>query len=347
MDSVIRTISSASSLAKSRKFKEAVDVDGTSITTGDVDGEEEFSNYSEYISSDESDCGRDSVCRSRANTLSICPGNVHSFYDMDVAELDDLTYRSVVKANPKGGTGLPPRCVKAISKSQVVYPEHLYSEVAITQMLDHPNVMDRYECFEDETFIYLVTELCEGGELFEHVAEHGSLGEDEAAAVAQQVFKAVAYIHSRGVVHRDLTCENVFLRSRGPLQEAQVKVTGFDRATSGRQVEDAVRAGSSPYAAPEVHNNMCDKASDCWSCGCILFVLLGGFHPFVGRNDRATMSKIRRGSYSFKGDQWDLVSQNPKDLIEKLLRTNPKERITAKQALSHPWLSGVPRSTSI
>lgn len=204
--------------------------------------------------------------------------------------------------------------------------------------LSHSNIMTVFESFEDDTFVYFVTEHCKGGELFERVFQGGSLKESQAASVMMQVFKAVGHMHDHGVAHRDLTCENIFLESQGSIDS--VKIGGFGRAefTSAKSAR-AANAGSSHYAAPEVQRGECGQASDLWSCGCILHVLLCGRLPFLGSSDASTLLKIRRGQVAFGGQHWAGVSEDAMDLVAMLLQTDPERRFSAKQALNHAWMT--------
>lgn len=265
-------------------------------------------------------------------------GDIHDFYEIDDAALDDLECASFCNATPKWDSSLPPRFVKAISKSQAANPDHLDKEFRIMKELSHSNLVDVYECFEDDTFIYFVMELCGGGELFELIAQGGPLKESQVATVMRQVFRAVAHMHANGVAHRDLTCENIWLKSQGPIEEVAVKIAGFDRAefegSSGR-----VMAGSSHYAAPEVQRGECGRAGDLWSCGCIMHVLLCGRLPFLGESNAATLGKIRRGHVSFKGQRWAGVSEDAKNLVSMLLQTSPQDRVSAEQSLNHAWMN--------
>ncbi|KAH9731301.1 CBL-interacting serine/threonine-protein kinase 9 [Citrus sinensis] len=199
------------------------------------------------------------------------------------------------------------------------------------QVLRHKMVE---QVMASKTKIYIVLEFIDGGELFDKIAKHGRLKEDEARRYFQQLINAVDYCHSRGVFHRDLKPENLLLDSYGVL-----KISDFGLSAISQQVrEDGLlhtACGTPNYVAPEVLNDKGydGRASDVWSCGVILFVLMAGFLPFDESNLMALYRKICRADFSCPS--W--FSSGAKKLIKRILDPNPDTRMTISQMLEDEW----------
>lgn len=178
--------------------------------------------------------------------------------------------------------------------------QRLREEIKIMRLLDHPNIVMLHETFEDAESVFLVMELCSGGELLGFILESGHHSEMQAAIVMRQVFKAVRYMHSQQVCHRDLKHSNTLLLSHAPCHENVVKIVDFGLAcsfTPGEVLRQC--AGTVVYVAPQVLECRYDHRVDLWSCGVLLYILLCGYPPFRGETDAAIMTAIRRGNYSF------------------------------------------------
>ncbi|XP_019705616.2 CBL-interacting protein kinase 9 isoform X3 [Elaeis guineensis] len=209
-------------------------------------------------------------------------------------------------------------------------------EISTMKLIKHPNVVQLYEVMASKTKIYIVLEFVNGGELFDKIVKHGRLKEDEARRYFQQLINAVDYCHSRGVYHRDLKPENLLLDSYGNL-----KVSDFGLSAFAPQIrEDGLlhtACGTPNYVAPEVLN---DKgydgtASDIWSCGVILFVLMAGYLPFDEPNLMALYKKICKANFSCPS--W--FSSGAKKLVKCILDPNPHSRITIPQILEDEWFT--------
>jgi calcium-dependent protein kinase len=205
--------------------------------------------------------------------------------------------------------------------------------------MDHPNIIRLFETFEDHRNIYLVMELCEGGELFDRIIELGHLTENQAAVLMQQMFRAVFYMHLNKIVHRDLKPENFLFLTKEPLEKTPLKIIDFGLSCefSEGQVM-STKAGTPYYVSPQVLQGRYDEACDVWSCGVIMYILLCGYPPFYGDTDAQVLKKVREGTFTFNQADWRNISEDAKDLIRKLLAFNPKDRFTAEQALNHVWL---------
>jgi len=231
--------------------------------------------------------------------------------------------------------------VKIIDKKRAGQKkEMLETEVAILQKVHHPNIVELKSMFENSAHIYLVMELVQGGELLERIIERGSYTEKEAAQTGKEMLAAVQHLHNLGIAHRDLKPENLLCTSKDKTN-VHIKLTDFGLSkilpANGNDMMTA--CGTPGYVAPEVLQ--CEgygKEVDLWSAGVILYILLCGFPPFHEANNGLLFQKIMAGDYSFPRPYWDNISADAKDLVKKLLTVNPDKRITADQALLHPWI---------
>jgi calcium-dependent protein kinase len=233
------------------------------------------------------------------------------------------------------------RAIKIISKRKLKLAanaiEKFEAEVEILKRLDHPHIMRLYEFYEDERNYYLVTEQLTGGELFDYILERGKLSESQASKIMKQVLSAISYCHANGIVHRDLKPENLLRENKTP--DANIKVIDFGESALMNPGEIlSSMLGTPYYIAPEVLANSYGEKCDVWSCGVILYILLGGTPPFNGKTDAEIIARVRTGTFEFSGKAWQLVSSQAKDLISKMLVVNPDARISAIEAANHPWI---------
>ncbi|KAL5521147.1 hypothetical protein ACEPAG_9069 [Sanghuangporus baumii] len=209
----------------------------------------------------------------------------------------------------------------------------LTREIHHHRRLHHPHVCKLYEVIATESTIWLVTELCSGGELFDYLAEKGRLSEDESKTIFGQLCLAVAYIHEKGVVHRDLKLENVLLDER-----CRVKLGdfGFTREFERGALLDTY-CGTTGYAAPEMllGKKYLGPEVDIWSMGIILYCLLTGTLPFDDDDESVMREKIIIGE--FENPDW--LSADARDLLAHILQHDPSKRLTITQILAHPWFS--------
>ncbi|WOK98574.1 calcium-dependent protein kinase 15 [Canna indica] len=216
--------------------------------------------------------------------------------------------------------------------------EDVRREVQIMHHLTgHRNIVELKGAFEDRHSVNLVMELCEGGELFDRIISRGHYTERAAAGLCREIVNVVHCCHSMGVMHRDLKPENfLFLNTN---EDSPLKATDFGLSTffkPGDVFKDVL--GSAYYVAPEVLRRHYGPEADIWSCGVILYILLAGVPPFWGDNDEGTFAAILRGHMDFSSDPWPSISPGAKDLVKKMLRTDPKERLTAAEILNHSWV---------
>ena len=231
--------------------------------------------------------------------------------------------------------------MKIIDKSSNCSDEtdiEILNEITILRTLDHPNILKIFEFYSTKESYSIVTELCKGGELFQEIVDKGPFDEVYSAYVMFQILSAINYCHGMKIVHRDLKPENILIVERDKNGMPRIKIADF--GTSKMFEKGAVQrklVGSSYYIAPEVLKKHYDEKCDIWSCGVIMYILLSGRPPFAGDNDREIMDKVAKGRYDLETSPFDSVSSSSKDLIKKLLVMDPKKRISAQEALNHPW----------
>eukprot|EP00250_Pteridium_aquilinum_P014931 c22287_g1_i1 orf=378-1697(-) len=219
-----------------------------------------------------------------------------------------------------------------IFKHQLV--QQIKREISTMKLVKHPNIVQLHEILASKTKVYIVLEYVTGGELFNRIASKGRLKEDEARKYLQQLINAVDYCHSRGVYHRDLKPENLLLDSHGDL-----KISDFGLCALPQQLrEDGLlhtTCGTPNYVAPEVivHKGYDGAKADVWSCGVILFVLLGGYLPFDDSNLQCLYRKIHRAEVQFP----HFFSYGARKLIKRMLNPDPKLRITIVEILQDSW----------
>ena len=233
------------------------------------------------------------------------------------------------------------RAMKVISKNENCSEDddrEILNEINILRTLDHPNILKIFEFYSSKESYSIVTELCQGGELFQEIIDRGPFNETYAAYVMLQILSAINYCHGMKIVHRDLKPENILIVERDSSGRPRIKIADF--GTSKMFEKGAVQrklVGSSYYIAPEVLKKHYDEKCDIWSCGVIMYILLSGRPPFGGDSDKEIMNKVAKGEYDLESSPFDTLSSSGKDLIKKLLIMDPKKRISAQEALSHPW----------
>jgi calcium-dependent protein kinase len=196
--------------------------------------------------------------------------------------------------------------------------------------------MQIFEIFEDKINIYIVSEYCNGGELFDIISQKGSFTEKEACIIMKQLFSGICYCHQKGIVHRDLKPENILMEDKSG--DLSLKIIDWGCAKTIKNKERLHQAdGTAYYIAPEVLKNDYDEKCDVWSCGIIFYILLCGYPPFNGDTDEEIFQGILREDVVFPEEEWDSVSDEAKNLILKLLKKDPKKRISALDSLQDDW----------
>ncbi|KAG6425635.1 hypothetical protein SASPL_116080 [Salvia splendens] len=232
--------------------------------------------------------------------------------------------------------------VKIIAKAKMttaISIEDVRREVKILKALSgHKNLIKFYDAFEDAHYVYVVMELCEGGELLDRIlARGGRYTEEDAKKIVVQMLSVVAFCHLQGVVHRDLKPENFLFATKD--EDSPMKVIDFglsDFIRPDQRLNDIV--GSAYYVAPEVLHRSYSSEADIWSIGVITYILLCGSRPFWARTESGIFRSVLRADPNFHDAPWPSVSPEGKDFVKRLLNRDHRKRMTAAQALSHPWL---------
>ncbi|XP_042252305.1 phosphorylase b kinase gamma catalytic chain, liver/testis isoform [Thunnus albacares] len=214
-------------------------------------------------------------------------------------------------------------------------------EIQVLNMVKgHSSIITLIDSYESTTFIFLVFDLMRRGELFDYLTEKVTLSEKETRSIMRALLEAVQYLHSFNIVHRDLKPENILLDDQG-----HIKLSDFGFSVQlqpGEKLREL--CGTPGYLAPEILKCSMDETHsgygqevDLWACGVILFTLLAGSPPFWHRKQMLMLRMIMEGRYQFSSPEWDDRSDTVKDLISRLLVLDPAVRLTAEQALAHPF----------
>ncbi|KAI8562526.1 hypothetical protein RHMOL_Rhmol03G0042700 [Rhododendron molle] len=233
--------------------------------------------------------------------------------------------------------------VKVIPKSKMttaIAIEDARREVKMLRALTgHRNLVQFYDAYEDDSNVYIVMELCTGGELLDRILSRGGkYSEVDAKEVMVQILSVVSYCHLQGVVHRDLKPENFLFTSKD--EHSPLKAIDFglsDYVKPDERLNDIV--GSAYYVAPEVLHRSYGPEADMWSIGVIAYILLCGSRPFWARSESGIFRAVLKAEPSFDEAPWPSLSSEAVDFVKRLLNKDYRKRLTASQALSHPWLA--------
>jgi serine/threonine protein kinase len=288
---------------------------------------------SEYVEVDR--CGLDASC-SVYDDPRWCRGTLRADYIVNDNILGNGANGHVTTCSSRK-TGQT-YALKVLRKGKKLNPK---DEVFAYLQLEHPHIASLFGVYEKDDEVNLVMELCHGGELFDRLRDVGRFPEALAARCIRQILEAVAHIHSKGFVHTDIKLENVLFTSKS--EKASVKLIdfGFCQPCQGEKVL-RLKQGTLGYMAPEVLRGRYSSKCDLFSLGVVVFSLLSGKSPFGMSRRETTEKRILDGEYSFQKG-WDGVSELAKDFVNRLLATDPNQRISAADALQHPWLFSMPR----
>ncbi|MQL79089.1 hypothetical protein Taro_011542 [Colocasia esculenta] len=258
---------------------------------------------------------------------------------------------------------------KSISKKKLrtaVDIEDVRREVDIMRYLPtHPNIVTFKDTYEDDNAVHLVMELCEGGELFDRIVARGHYTERAAALITKTIVEVVQVCHKHGVMHRDLKPENFLFANKK--ETSELKVIDFGLSVMFKPGERFTEIVGSPYyMAPEVLKRNYGHEVDVWSAGVILYILLCGVPPFWAESEQGIAQAIIRCALDFKRDPWPKVSDNAKDLVQRMLNPDPTKRLTAQEVLGtiqfffidsllnvvehrsdHPWLQNDKKAPNV
>ena len=208
---------------------------------------------------------------------------------------------------------------------------HVMDEVDLLKKVDHPNIVEYFETYDDKHYLYLVMELCTGGELFdshdEYIKNDKPYSEKKAADVIYKCLEALAHCHALGITHRDIKPENIMFGKDG-----EVRLVDFGLAKDTTHHMKSY-AGTPYFMAPEVLNGYYTHKCDIWSLACVLYMLMGGKLPFTGSSRKEVFDKIKAGAYVAPSH----FSTELKSLLEQMFVTTPEDRPTAAECKTHPW----------
>jgi len=240
------------------------------------------------------------------------------------------------------------------SKGRSSLRNQITQEIEVLRRMHHTNVVQIFGCIEQPEQRVMLMELMEGGELLDAVLERGMYSEEDARGIFTQLLRALDYAHESNIVHRDIKLENMLLMK--PHDIGCIKLADWGFARIGLT---GLRSwvGTWQYMSPEIVERQLNKthsdsstynsAVDLWSAGVVLYILLSGYPPFFW-DERTTLQdlfeQIKNAHYSFDDPVWDNVSDAAKDLVSKLMVVDPAQRLTAIQALEHPFIRGTARS---
>ena len=267
-------------------------------------------------------------------------GNPDKYYKK-INELGSGSYGSVYKAKNLIFDNIV--AIKVIEKIQdnMIDDLEIKNEINILKTLSHPNIVKIYEFYDTPLYYYIVTEYCKKGELFEYIKN--KYNERQLSVLFYQVFSGLVYLHEKKILHRDLKLENLMVSEieKDVITEEEyfwIKIIDFGTAKifEKNRAEKAV-IGSSYYIAPEVFKQRYNEKCDTWSVGVILYMTLVGAAPFDGKTDDDIIRRIRIGKYNKNDSRYIQHSEEVRDLVNKLLEKNIEKRLSAKEALNHPW----------
>ena len=227
------------------------------------------------------------------------------------------------------------RAVKIIPKAKVDI-KLLVNEINVLSKLSHPNIMQLYEIFDDNTNIYIVSEYCKGGELFDIISNRGNFSEKDACIIMKQLMSAICYSHQNNIVHRDLKPENILMDNDN--NDLTIKIIDWGCAQTIKTTKQSNKAdGTAYYIAPEVLKGEYNEKCDIWACGVIFYILLCGYPPFNGETDDEIYLEVLKGKFEFPEEDWSEVSDEAKNLIKKMLTKDVNKRISALDSMQDPW----------
>ncbi|KAI9680143.1 MAG: hypothetical protein M1829_001380 [Trizodia sp. TS-e1964] len=234
---------------------------------------------------------------------------------------------------------------KVINKRLMAGREHMVrNEIAVLKKVSmgHQNILTLVDYFETMNNLYLVTDLALGGELFDRICRKGMYYESDAADLIRATLSAVSYLHDHGIVHRDLKPENLLFRTPEDNADLLIADFGLSRIMEDEQFHNLTTTCGTPgYMAPEIFNKSGHgKPVDIWAIGVITYFLLCGYTPFDRDSNLEEMQAILVADYSFTpAEYWQGVSEEARQFIRRCLTIDPKKRMTAHEALTHPFVA--------
>ncbi|GAA5858200.1 hypothetical protein JCM8547_005688 [Rhodosporidiobolus lusitaniae] len=240
---------------------------------------------------------------------------------------------------------------KVINKRLMAGREHMIrNEISVLKSISqgHKNIVTLWDYFETQNNLYLVTDLCQGGELFDRICAKSYFLEEDAAKLVGTVMGAVEYLHSHGIVHRDIKPENLLYRSKDEESDLLLADFGLSKVMDDQQFSALTTTCGTPgYMAPEIFKKLGHgKPVDIWAMGVVTYFLLCGYTPFDRDSQVDEIQAICAADYAFEPEEyWTGVSETARDFINRCLVIDQTKRMTAAEALQHPWLATISPST--
>ncbi|PIN22880.1 Ca2+/calmodulin-dependent protein kinase, EF-Hand protein superfamily [Handroanthus impetiginosus] len=256
-------------------------------------------------------------------------GVVYRCYSAAAADSDSFACKSIYKHSISSDS-TDRRCLDTEPKIL-----HLLSGCA--------NILRLHDVYEDDDYLHLVTDLCDGGDLFDRVSSGARFSEPDAAVILKQLMTAIAFCHRLGVAHRDIKPDNVLFDSQGRLKLADFGSAEFFGVSEMNGV-----VGTPYYVAPEVlRGSNYNEKVDVWSAGVILYIMLAGVPPFFGDGPAETFEAVLRANLRFPPKIFRSVSAEAKDLLRKMICRDVSRRLSAEQILRHPWITSGGQTSSM
>lgn len=230
---------------------------------------------------------------------------------------------------------------KKMNKRQIKDKSRFKTEIDLLRATDHPNIIKLYDIFEDNSYIYLIMEECNGGEFFDRLAKKSKqkkmYTEKDAAKIFKQILEAINYLHAHGVCHRDLKPENILFSTLAEDSAIKLIDFGLSKVFNGDNNTMKGAVGTTFYMAPEVITGKYNEKCDVWACGVILYIMLCGKPPFYSQNEEELKKKICSMKFGFDFPEFKKISQDAKNLIKTILVSSDK-RPSASDVLSSSWI---------
>lgn len=218
----------------------------------------------------------------------------------------------------------------------IKYLNQIFNEIAILRKLDHENIIKLYKVYEDDKSIYLILEYVQHGNMLKRILKKKKMHEKQVMLFTRNLFEVLGYIHSKGIIHRDLKLENILMTSN--IEDSEFKLADFGLAC---YIDKSLKSksGSPGYMAPEIlRGSPYSTKVDIFSAGIIIFILLTGTSPFVATTTQKIIEKNTKCRINFTGNECKAMSDLAVGFVMEILRSEPTYRPTAQQALKHPWI---------
>ena len=282
----------------------------------------------------------ESIKFSKANIICNKTGNINVDYTFTNEILGNCSAGKIKKAihNLTGQV----RAIKVIKKNPKTINIFL-REIYILKKLSHPNIMEIYEVYDDNRYLYIISELCNGGELFDMIHEKGHLTELEAKNIMKQLLSAISYCHKFNIIHSDLKPENIMLdycckTKNKKLFKVKIIDWGDAKFNDSKHKINKL-TGTSFYLAPEVIKLDYNEKCDIWSLGIILFNMIFGYMPFDGNSDEEIFDNIEKGELVIPKEDYSLSSDKVILLIKQMLTYDANKRPSAEDCLKFDWFT--------